>query len=54
MINLYTETTAQLIAIFAIVSFFALAFYAINSALNHLNHRMDEIERVLHKNRKHK
>jgi len=52
--TLISETTLQILCIFLIVSFVGLAFYAINSALNHINHRMDEIERVLHKNRKHK
>ena len=50
-----SDTTLQIISIVAIVTTLAVAFYAINNALNHLNHRVDEIERTLHKHfRKHK
>jgi len=52
--TLISETTLQILCIVLIVSFVGLAFYAINSALNHLNHRVDEIERVLHRTKKHK
>jgi hypothetical protein len=50
-----SDTALQIISIGSIIVAVGLAFYSINSALNHLHHRVDEIERVLHKNlRKHK
>ena len=55
MMTHFSDTTIQIIGILAIVMTMAIAFYSINSALNHLHHRVDEIERVLHKHfRKHK
>ena len=44
-----SDTVLQIISIGSIVVAVGLAFYSINSALNHLHHRVDEIERVLHK-----
>ena len=52
MVNFISDTTLQIICIILIVAFVGLAFYAVNSAVNHLNHRVDEIERVLHKHYK--
>ena len=53
--SLIGDTAMQIVCIFLIVAFVGLAFYAVNSAINHLNHRVDEIERVLHKHfKKHK
>jgi hypothetical protein len=50
-----SDTTLQIICLVAIAATFSVAFYAINSAINHLNHRVDELERALHKHfRKHK
>jgi len=49
-----SDTALQFIALGSIVFALGVGFYAVNSALNHLHHRVDEIERVLHKNRKHK
>jgi len=49
MLTNISDTTLQIVSICSIVFALTLSFYAINSSLNHLHHRVDEIDRVIHK-----